>query len=248
MNLIRGVLYNFRGLWLGIKTPRLLFWGLIRFITVVLITFLLAGLILAYHQDILNLIWNRPESRWVVWLWYLLSWILSLFLIGLAAILSYLLSQVLFSVIIMDLMSRITEENLTGRVVEPRKLPLLRWFFTLIGQELPRTFIPILVSVAVMILGWFVLLGPVMLILSSGIAVIFLAWDTSDLVPARRLLPFRERFKFLLKTLPFHLGFGLPFLLPGLNILLLSFAPVGGTLYYLEKEGGRPRRGSQSIS
>jgi CysZ protein len=38
----------------------------------------------------------------------------------------------------------------------------------------------------------------------------------------------------LLKTLPFHLGFGLLFLVPVLNILLLSFAPVGATLYYLE--------------
>jgi CysZ protein len=42
------------------------------------------------------------------------------------------------------------------------------------------------------------------------------------------------RFRFLLKTLPFHLGFGLLFLVPALNILLLSFAPVGATLYYLE--------------
>ena len=55
-----------------------------------------------------------------------------------------------------------------------------------------------------------------------------------DLVPARRLQPFSERFRFLLKTLPFHLGFGLLFLVPVLNILLLSFAPVGATLYYLE--------------
>jgi CysZ protein len=87
-----------------------------------------------------------------------------------------------------------------------------------------------------MILGWFVLLGPVMVLLSSGIAIIFLAWDNTDLVPARRLVPFKNRFRHLLKNILFHLGFGLPFLIPGLNILFLSFSPVGATLYFLEKQ------------
>jgi CysZ protein len=40
-----------------------------------------------------------------------------------------------------------------------------------------------------------------------------------------------------MKTIPFHLGFGLPFLVPILNIVFLAFAPVGATLYYLEKQG-----------
>jgi CysZ protein len=37
-------------------------------------------------------------------------------------------------------------------------------------------------------------------------------------------------------ALAFHLGFGLPFLIPVLNIVLLSFAPVGATLYFIEKQ------------
>jgi CysZ protein len=87
-----------------------------------------------------------------------------------------------------------------------------------------------------MLLGMLTPLGPVLAILSSGIVIIFLAWDNTDLVPARRFLSLRERFGLLLKSLLFHLGFGLPFLVPVLNILLLSFAPVGGTLYYLEED------------
>jgi len=50
------------------------------------------------------------------------------------------------------------------------------------------------------------------------------------------MIPFKKRFKMLSKALSFHLGFGLPFLIPGLNILLLSFAPVGATLYFIEKQ------------
>jgi CysZ protein len=235
MGFLDGLIYNFRGLGFSMRSPKLLFWGLFRFAAVVLITIFLASLILIYHQEILNLIWAKPESYWVLWLWHLLSWLLSLFMVALAAVISYLVSQVLFSVLIMDYMSRITEKRLTGRVQEPEAIPLLKLFFLLVGQEIPRTVVPVLVSILIMISGWFVLLGPVLLVLSSATAAIFLAWDNSDLVPARRLVPFRARLRFLAKTLPFHLGFGLPFLVPGLNILLLSFAPVGATLYYVGK-------------
>jgi len=85
------------------------------------------------------------------------------------------------------------------------------------------------------IVSWLTPLGPVVTILSSVIAIIFLAWDNTDLIPARRLMPFGERFLVLRRTLPFHLGFGLPFLIPFLNILFLSFAPVGATLYYVDR-------------
>jgi CysZ protein len=49
-------------------------------------------------------------------------------------------------------------------------------------------------------------------------------------------VPFRKRLRFLAKTVLFHLGFGLPFLIPGVNLVFLSFAPVGGTLYFLDKQ------------
>jgi CysZ protein len=235
MNIVKGIKYNLRGLWLGIKTPKLLLLGFIRFAIVILITIASSGLILAYHQEILSLIWAKPESQWIVWLWHVLSWLLSLILVGLAAVLSYLLSQILFSVIIMDYMSRITERMVTGQVNEPERVSLLRLFGYLIKQEIPRAIIPVLLSLLLMVLGFLTPLGPITAILTSCMAVIFLSWDNTDLLPARRLLPFKERFKLLSKTVLFHLGFGLLFLVPGLNILFLSFAPVGATLYYIEK-------------
>ena len=178
--------------------------------------------------------WAKPESPWIRWLWHLVSWLVSLFLFGLAAIFSYLISQILFSVIIMDHMSRITERMVTGYVKEPEKMSIWRQFAFLIKQEIPRSFLPVFLSALFMILGWFVLLGPVMLFLSPAVAIIFLAWDNTDLVPARRLVPFRNRFRLLLKSILLHLGFGLPFLIPGLNILSLAFSPVGATLYFLD--------------
>lgn len=242
MNIVKGITYNLRGLKLAFKTPRLLLLGLIRFAVIVLVTFFSAGLILYYHQDIMNLIWTKPESVWIVWLWHIVTWLVSLMLIGIVTILSYLISQILFSVIIMDIMSRITERLAAEQSQEPETTPLLQQFIYLIKQEVPRATIPLLVILLLMVLGWLTPLGPVITILSSGVAAIFLSWDNTDLVPARRLQPFSGRFRFLLQTLSFHLGFGLLFLIPLLNILFLSYAPVGATLYYIEhhSEGTQP--------
>jgi CysZ protein len=237
MKLFDGMAYNLRGFWLGVKTPKLLMLGLIRLAAVIIITIIFASLILVYHQETLNLIWTRPESRWLLWLWHLLSWMLSLFLIVLSSVFSYLISQILFCVVIMDTMSRITERLASGQEKEPQKMPFLRRFFYLIKQEIPRTIVPVFLSLLIMGLGWLTPLGPIFTVLSSLIAAIFLAWDNTDLVPARRLHPFKTRFKFFYKNLPFHLGFGLLFLIPIASIIFLSFSPVGATLYYIEKHG-----------
>jgi len=234
MNLLSGITYNLRGLWLGIKTPKLLMLGLLRFVVVVIIAVFFASLILLYHQQIMNIIWVRPESQWTLWLWHLFSWFLSSLLVGLAAVLSYLISQILFSVIIMDYMSRITERMMTGQEKQ-EEMPILPRFFHLVKQEMPRTIIPVALTLLLMVIGWLTPFGPVVAVFSSVVAVIFLAWDNTDLTPARRLNLFKERSRLLLKTLPFHLGFGSLFLIPGLNILFLSFAPVGATLYYIDK-------------
>jgi CysZ protein len=234
MTLADGITYNIRGLWLGLKTPKLLFWGLVRFFMVIAITIISATVILSYHHEILNLIWSKPESAWIIWLWHMFSWLLSFILVGVSAVISYLVSQILFSVIIMDHMSRITEIKMTGNVKEPEKMPMIKLFLYLIRQEIPRTIIPVMISLILM-LGGLTPIGPILAILSSCIAAVFLAWDNTDLLPARRLFTFKERFGFLKKNILFHLGFGLPFLIPVLNLLFLSFAPVGATIYQLDK-------------
>lgn len=235
MDLLNGLLYNLRGLRFAVRNAKLLLWGLLRFLLVIIIMLVLSGLILAYHGEILELIWSKPESRWIVWLWHVVSWLVSLFLFGLSAVFSYLISQIFFSVLIMDHMSRITELKVTGRIKEPKGVPLLKTFFHLIKQEIPRAIVPIILSLLILVLGWLVaFLGPVMVFVSSGLAIIFLSWDNTDLIPARRLVPFKKRWHFLMKRVLFHLGFGLPFLVPGLNLIFLSFAPVGATLYYLD--------------
>jgi len=248
MQLLDGIRYNLRGLWTGLRNGRLLFWGMLRFFLVLGITILSAGLVLAYHNEIMAALWTRPESLWIAWLWHVLSWVLSLILVVLSVLISYLVSQILFSVLIMDMMSRITERLITGRVREDVQLPLFALFLFLIKQEIPRAVAPVGISLVLMLVGWFTPLGPLVVLASSCLAAVFLSWDNTDLTPARRAMPFRERWRLLLRTLPFHLGFGLPLLVPGLNILVLAFAPVGGTLYYIERVDPSGPRGAEKVA
>lgn len=234
MGFVKGLMYNLKGLGLGIRTPRLLALGLVRFVAVLILAVVCAGLIFAYHAQILDLVWKRPENIWVLWLWHLVSWLVSLILVAISAVLSYLLSQIVFAVVIMDAMSRITERIVTGQPSVPAEASFPMQLAFLVRQEVPRSVLPLLLTLAVMVVGWFTPLGPLTTLLSGAVAAVFLAWDNTDLIPARQLLPFGRRFRFLLRTLPFHLGFGLFFLVPLVNLLFLSFAPVGATLYYLE--------------
>ena len=146
MNLFSGIKYNLRGLGMGLKTPKLLMLGLIRLFTMILITIFAAGLILVYHQAILSFMWSKPDSQWVTWLWYLLSWLLSAVLVGLSTVISFLVSQILFSVLIMDMMSRITEKKMTGNIQQPRKVPWWQQFLFLVKQEIPRATSPVLLA------------------------------------------------------------------------------------------------------
>lgn len=238
MGLINGIAYNYRGLKFSLKTPKLLFLGLIRFVAIVLITVASASLVLKYHSAILGIIWAKPESIWIIWLWYIVSWLLTFLLMGISAVIAFLVAQILFCVVIMDAMSRITERQVAGREKEVESISWFKYFFYLLIQETPRAFIPLIITLTLMVLGWFTPLSPVMTVISALAAAVFLAWDNTDLIPARRQEPFKKRFKFLLKHLGFHLGFGLLFLIPVLNIVFLSYAPVGATLFYVEKVDG----------
>jgi CysZ protein len=235
MELIDGIRYNYDGLKLGLKTPSLLVLGLLRFVILIIFAIIAVWLVLANYQEIMNVLWKRPESLWILWLWHVVSWLLAALLAGVSTIIAFLISQVLFSVLLMDRMSQITEQIMTGKVANPSDASWFRTFIFLIRQEIPRTAIPVLIAIVFMVIGWFTPLSPISTLFSSLAAAIFLAWDNTDLVPARRLEKFSSRFRLLTGHFLFHLGFGLWFLLPVFNILFLSFAPVGGTRYYIER-------------
>ena len=235
MQIIDGLKYNLQGLKIGLRTPKLLLLGLLRFFVVVFAAVGLGIIIFLNQQAIISAIWIKPESIWIVWIWYIVSWLIIITLLILSSLLSYLLSQIIFSVVIMDKMSRMTENIKMGQVKEQSDISYFRQLIFLVKQEIPRTIIPVLILVILSVLGWLTPFGPFLTILSSIIAAAFLSWDNTDLVPSRRLVKFNKRFGFFVHNFSFHVGFGLLFLIPVFNILSLSFAPVGATLYYLDR-------------
>ena len=238
MDLIEGIKYNIKGVLLALKTPKLLMLGVLRFVFVLLLAFLLSGLILYWHDEILAAIWKKPDSGWVIYLWHAVSYMLSIGLAAISMVLAYLISQLLFCVFIMDYMSRITESIILGKQIQTTQGPWFDFFLHLVKQEIPRAIIPVIITLFIMLIGLLTPLSPVIIFISSIAAAVFLAWDNTDLVPARRMYSFKARIGFLKKNLMFHVGFGLLFLVPGLNIVFLSFAPVGATLSFIEREGG----------
>ena len=234
MNLFKGIEYNFKGFLMGIKNPSLLFLGILRFFVVIILAIILSGAVLYFHSQLLNFIWEMPESGILLYLWKVVSWIVTLVLASLSALIAYFIAQFLFCVFIMDYMSRKVENIVTGKEIYPENTSKIALFFYLIKQEIPRALLPVFLSLIIMFIGFLTPFGSVIAVISSVIAVTFLAWDNTDLVPARRMYPFKKRLSYLKKNLFFNIGFGLLFLIPFINILFLSFAPVGATLYYIE--------------
>jgi CysZ protein len=243
MGFFKGLSFNLQGLRFGLKHPRLMVLGLVRFAVILAVTAVCGALVIVYYRQIAGAVWSPPDSAWLGWLWTLFSWIVALMLFGGSALVAFLLSQLLFAVFIMDLMSRKTEQILSGGEQNPPEMPFVAYWWFLVRQEIPRAVLPVLIALVLMGVGWMTPVAPLTSVLSPLAAAVFLAWDNTDLLPARRLETFSARFGFLLRTLPLHLGFGLWFLIPLLNVLFLSFAPVGATMVHLEREKEGSARG-----
>ncbi len=234
MSLIKGIEYNFKGFLMGIKKPQLLFLGVLRFLVVLFLAIALSGAVLYFHSQLLNYIWKMPDSGMLLYLWKIFSWIVTILLASLSALIAYFIAQFLFCLFIMDYMSRKVENIITGKEIYPDNTSKINLFIYLIKQEIPRALLPIVLSLIVMFIGFLTPLGSVIAIISSLIASTFLAWDNTDLIPARRMYPLKQRLRLFKQNLFFNIGFGLLFLIPFFNILFLSFAPIGATLYYIK--------------
>ena len=93
MKFLAGLKYNLEGLKLGLTTPKLMALGLVRFVLFLALAVGAAILAFKFYQDIFSMLWSRPESAWLVWLWHFVSWIAGLILFGMALMVAYLVGQ-----------------------------------------------------------------------------------------------------------------------------------------------------------
>lgn len=233
MNLLYGLKCHWEALKIMKAKKSLIFWGLLRFLIILFLFIVLSFIALSYNHLLLEYIWTKPSSLMMLILWKIALVLLTILLLFVAGGLSYLISQILFGVVIADHMSYITEHILSGK--EPKGTPPFSFSYLLflIKQEIPRGTLPLLVSSSFIILGWLLPLGFIWVMVSSLVSCAFLAWDYTDLVPARMLKPFKERFTLFKRTFWGHVIFGLPFMIPFINVLFFSIGPVSGTVFYM---------------
>ncbi|MCA1792402.1 MAG: hypothetical protein LC660_00730 [Desulfobacteraceae bacterium] len=171
MDFFRGIKYNIQGVLFAFANPKLLWLGLLRFAIILVLALFFSGLVFFWHEAILAMIWEMPEKGMLLYVWHLASWVLSLLLAAVAVVAAYLVAQVFFCVYIMDYMSRLTEKIVLGTEVSYAQSSWLSFFVYLVCQEIPRAVIPLVITLAVMVMGLFTPLGPVILVLSSITAV-----------------------------------------------------------------------------
>lgn len=109
----------------------------------------------------------------------------------------------------------------------------------------------VLANLPLLVLGF--VLPPVAAALGFAFSALLVAQEFIGLALARELVPFRERWRQLRGNRSLAVGFGstcmLLFAVPGLNLVLLPLAAVGGTLLYSDLvAAGRMRRAAPARS
>jgi CysZ protein len=191
--------------------------------------------VFASHSDqMLAALWT-PQAQ-ATGLLGVLAWlylhVVKYILYALAFVLMYFLFMVTANILAAPLYDHIAGRLLTmagSRHLGPALSP-----WRLIVEEAKK-------AVFVMALPVVLLLIPVLgQLLAPVVAAALLALDFMDYPFCREEERFGARLSVLARQPLLLLGFGLPLLIPFLNILLFPFAILGGTLLYLDMTGRTP--------
>ncbi len=250
--LVRGASYPLRGLAV-LRRHR----GLWPYATApIVLTFcaLLGGtyLAIAYHDDILRLVWQAPaagSSGVVVWLYRLASAFSFLLALALLTLLTVTLSTVCAAPF-NDALSEAIEVREAGRPPLPFSLVrIVRELAQAIGLAAFRLVLYALIVGPLWLLSW--LVPGVGQALYVGVWLLFtaayFALDYVDWPATRRGHSLRQRFGLLARYPLRMLGFGFAvwatLFVPLLNLVFMPLSVAGGTLLFLDLEAG-PRGGS----
>jgi CysZ protein len=247
LELLRGASYPLRGLALLRKHRGLLPYALLPMLLTGLALLGSAFLAVSYHDDLLLLLWRAPAAE---------AGALVRFLYGLASALSFVLALVAltFACVALstvcaapfnDMLSEAVEEREAGRAPLPFSLVrLLRELVQSIGLASFRLALYALIVTPLWFVSWLVpgvghalYLGAWVLFTAAYFALDYVDWPAT-----RRGLSLRERFGLLGRHPLRMLGFGFAvwacLFVPLLNLVFMPLSVAGGTLLYLDLEGG----------
>ncbi len=197
------------------------------FIPMILALFILSlgwGIFLSY-QDVLFqwILFDRPESWWLLAVYYLCKGLLYLAFITVGFI-SFILFANVLACPIYEWVSVAIERDLSGGHVEEVSL----WeSLKLMGEELKKVSFILTVSLILLFI-------PGINLIATFITAFLIGWDFYDYPMARRGWDFRRRLSFVLKDFWAVMGFGLWLMIPVVQIILAPMAVAGGTILNLE--------------
>lgn len=205
-----------------------------------LLTLLLYGVgftLFASHSDqLVGLLWRpdpaSPAGTFMAVLVSIYLHLVKYLLYLLAFVLMYFLFMVTANVLaapLYDIIAGRLAAEATGALGEAAGLPLWR---AMIEEGKKAVF----VAALPLLLVFLPLVGQ---ILAPLAAAVLLAYDFVDYSLGRDVPRFADRLRYLARRIPLLLGFGLPLLVPLLNLALFPFAILGASLLYQEA-AGRP--------
>jgi CysZ protein len=241
---LRGARYPLRGLVFLSRHPRLAGYAVWPCLANALVLVLLvASFLLARHHNLFQLV--RPESGWLMSLFYLMALLVAAVLALLVAVAVFTLLTNLLAFPFNEALSEQVDLVLQG-VVDMQGFSTRSLMVRapgLVAPELKR--LGLFAALQLILLSVYLvptvgsLVGPALhLVVGAPVTCLFLAVQYLDLPMRRRRYPLRRKLELVWLRRGELMGFGaavaLLLLLPLLNLFLLPMAVVGGTLLFSE--------------
>jgi len=185
------------------------------------------------YQDVFFgwVLFDRPESWWLLSIFYICKALLYVALIAVGFI-SIILCANILACPVYELVSVAIERDLSGGYVEEVSL----WeSLKLMGEEIKKVSFILTVSLILLVI-------PGVNLIATFVTAFLVGWDFYDYPMARRGWTFRMRLNFVLKDFWAVMGLGLWLMIPLVQIVLVPMAVAGGTILSLESLAGQKRR------
>lgn len=176
----------------------------------------------AYSDAMLAYFWNPPADAAgffgaLAWVW---THVVKYFLYLVLFVMTYFLFMVAANVIASPFYDVISKRIMPGESGEGMGI------FRVILEELKKALFVLAIPLLLLVIP---VIGQ---ILSPIAAMTVLAWDFLDFSLSRERPDFKGRLGYVRRRMFLLLGFGVPLVIPILNILLFPFAIVGATLLF----------------
>lgn len=193
-----------------------------------------------YFDEIIGLIWQKPEG-WLLVLW----WVFKILMVPAMILIGYMVFFVVVGIVAApfnDLLSEKAEEIAYGTEPKPFSIGyMMRGLGRTLLHELAKLGIYLAWMVPLLLVNFIPAIGSIIFTgVGFWLTARFCAYDNLDFSMARREWSFAKKQKMLKTnrsvTMSFGTGVALFLLIPIVGVLTLPFSAIGGTLLFCDLE------------